>query len=390
MKNKNEDMLPNYIFITGAYRSGTTLLEKLLHSHPGITLGSQPFPLLYFKVKEAFYSEKGIIRRYPLDHLFLEDAYTREEFHRFLDRFIIPKEFLDDMFREMKDYIGLWTPEILQFHDKVKPGTFFNVYRQLNDFLMTLFPKELLRYVGGKEILCEEYIPYLLEKGVKVIVCIRDPRDMISSLNFRQRDNQTGENRPILYSLRIWRKSAAFALEFEGHPGFKWLCYEDLVNKTMKELNRVFAFLSLPGMKESNFNHGIYDQHGKPWMGNSSFDDKAGVSSNSIGKSRELLPENVITFIENTCYPEMKVLGYKFYLTPVFNEEIVREYRDPFEKIHGKFPADYSHSPANIKKEIKRFKILKNGLDLPLEEKKKWFLNHKCWDALSSVISKEE
>jgi hypothetical protein len=383
-------MPASYLFITGAYRSGTTLLEKLVHNHPKISIGSQPFPLLYFKVKQAFYSEMSIIRRYPLDHLFLEDAYTREEFHQFLDRFIIEKNFLNQMFREMKCYSGLWTPEILEFRDKVKPGTFFNVYRQLNHFIMTIFPKELLRYVGGKEVLCEEYIPYLLEKGVKVILCIRDPRDMISSLNFRQRDNQTGENRPVLYSLRIWRKSFAFAFEFEGHPGFKWLRYEDIVDNSIEKLNQVFKFLSLPAIKSNDFINGIYDQYGNVWMGNSSFDDKAGVSSNSIGKFKNSLPESVISFIENTCYPEMKVLGYKFYLTPVFNEKTIRNYKDPFKKIHNKFPGNYSNSPGNIKKEIERLKMLKTGPALPAEEKKKWFLNHKCCNALSSVFQKIE
>ncbi|MFH2071358.1 MAG: sulfotransferase, partial [Actinomycetota bacterium] len=35
---------PGQLLITGAYRSGTTLLEKLLHNHPDLSVAMQPFP----------------------------------------------------------------------------------------------------------------------------------------------------------------------------------------------------------------------------------------------------------------------------------------------------------------------------------------------------------
>ena len=58
--------------------------------------------------------------------------------------------------------------------------------------------------IGSKEIFCEEYIPYFLSNGVKVILLIRDPRDIITSLNFGKGADFTGEIRPTLFNIRNW------------------------------------------------------------------------------------------------------------------------------------------------------------------------------------------
>jgi len=89
------------LLITGCYRSGTTLLEKLLHNHENVCLASQPFPVLYLYVKLAFYKAIGVRRRYPLDHLYLENGYQPEEFYAFLDQFRMSSKNLNGMFDEM-------------------------------------------------------------------------------------------------------------------------------------------------------------------------------------------------------------------------------------------------------------------------------------------------
>ena len=104
------------LLVTGSYRSGTTLIEKLLHSHDNICLGSQPFPILYFHIKQAFLDSIHVERRYPLDHLFLESRYVPEDLNAFLDHHRLTSSALDQIFVELSDYQkGLWTPEILGF-----------------------------------------------------------------------------------------------------------------------------------------------------------------------------------------------------------------------------------------------------------------------------------
>ena len=132
---------PKPILVTGCYRSGTTVIEKILNMHPSITIASQPFPVLYFLVKERFNRHIGIVRRYPLDHLFLEDAYTPEELDNFLQRHILNRDVLNEFIQRMGEYaVGLWTTEILEVLDGLKPGSFFDVYAQMNQRIARLFP----------------------------------------------------------------------------------------------------------------------------------------------------------------------------------------------------------------------------------------------------------
>ena len=75
---------PTRVLVTGAYRSGTTLVEKTLHRHSRVSVLSQPLPLLYVDVMNAFLA--GIHRSgnpYPLGPRFLDRRYEDEQFVEF-------------------------------------------------------------------------------------------------------------------------------------------------------------------------------------------------------------------------------------------------------------------------------------------------------------------
>jgi hypothetical protein len=361
-------MKHSHLFITGAYRSGTTLTEKILHNHRDICLASQPFPLLYIYAKKAFLEQQNLQRRYPLDHLFMETSYSARQWHDFLDTFHFSSDLLADMFWEMSTYSGLWTRETLRLQPDIKPGAFLDVFRQFQHQLPRLLGKESVSVTGSKEILCEEYIPYLLANNVKVILVVRDPRDMITSLNFRKRDNMTGKLRPILYSLRVWRKSVAFALGYQDHPDLLWLRYEDLIAVPMDVLNKVTAFLGLSAFTPDFFREGIRDQNGKIWMGNSSFDDMKGISTDSVGKYRRVLDRETIAYIETVCLPEMRSMGYECQGVSTFSETALRSLTEPAEEIHDKFSPDYSTSPEQVARETERYRRIVSSDPCPETE----------------------
>lgn len=378
------------LLVTGCYRSGTTLLEKLLHAHPNVTVASQPFPLLYVQATEAFNAAIGIERRYPLDHLFLEDGHRAADFHAFLDRHVLSAADLDRLFADLAAYTaGLWTPEILTFRGEIRPGTFTEVFTQLLGCVPRLFPKPELRVVGAKEVLCEEYVPYLIKRGARAIIILRDPRDMILSLNFGQRDNKTGLPRPILYSLRAWRKSVALACACDGDRAFAWLRYEDLIVDTDAALARMARFLDLPPYAAGATAGGIRDQWGKPWGGNSSFDDKEGVSACSVGTFRDRLPPAVLAYIETVCLPEMRLAGYPPVAVSRFDAAALTGYREPFDAVHAKFAADYSSDPAHLRDEAERHRRLIDAVPSSSAEARRWFLHEAAYDRLRAAVHDE-
>ena len=367
------------LFVTGCYRSGTTLLEKLLHRHPRVCIGSQPFPILYFHVKEQFLKLRNLERRYPLDHLFLEHAWGMSDFEEFLERYDVTQQDISDIFDRLTDYtLGLWTPEVLGLRDRVTPGRFAQVYRQLHELLAELLGESGSEYIGSKEVLCEEYIPFLLAQGAKVIVSMRDPRDMITSLDYRERDNLTGEHRPLLFSLRAWRKSVAYALTFEDHENLLWFRYEDLVQDPEPVLSRIVEFLGIEAYSSDVVDENLLGQDGEPWKGNSSFSDFDRISSASVGKYRKALPQDALGYIETCCRPEMARLNYQVTGGTVVADQALRNYREPFGNVHARFPADYSHSRERVRNEIKRLEILNHEPEsISHGEAAKWFLSER-------------
>jgi hypothetical protein len=375
------------ILITGCYRSGTTLIEKLIHSHPEVCISSQPFPVLYFYLKELFYERFRLERLYPLGPIFLEDSYSLTDFYSFLDQYKVTRKDIDIFFTDLKKYReGLWTPEILNYQSEVLPGSFLNIYKQLNSFIPEIFSKRDVTYTGGKEILCEEYVPYLLSKGVRVLIIIRDPRDVIVSLNFRKKDNLTGKKRPILYSLRLWRKSVAFALECEDNPNFMHLKYENLVQDPIEILNKIAAFLNIELFSPNIFKGGIRDQYGGLWSSNSSFVSCQGISRSSIGRFKDILPDYVISYIETCCLPEMRYLNYDLSQIENFDEKKLRNFKEPFPIKHEKFLSDKGYSLTHIEEEIERYIKLTGSLNLNTDEAEKWFLFEKVYKKYFNLL----
>lgn len=377
--------MPSELLVTGCYRSGTTLLEKLLHAHPEACIASQPFPGLYSYTKGLFDESRGLTRRYPLGHRFLEDRYADADLAEFLDARALTKADIDAVFEQLVRYgQGLWTPEILRLRESLLPGPFIDVYAQLMQEIPRLLAREQARVIGTKEILVEEYVPYLLERGRSVILIVRDPRDMIASLNFSERDNATGDARPVLYSIRVWRKSVACALAFEGHPRFRWVRYEDLVADAESVMAKLLQFLGLRELREGAFSKRLLDQRGREWKGNSSFDDKAGVSRESVGRYHHVLPGTVERLIGAAAAPEMKALGYP---APNIEADAIERYVDSFERVHPRFPADYSATPERVRAELDRLSLLSAPNLLTDAEATRWFVYPAAYRRLREAVA---
>ena len=324
------------LFVTGMLRCGTTLVEKLLANHPEFSLLSQPFPFVFLDAKRRFLHSLGREgEAYPLGDLFLEAGYTNEDLARFLSRYRPTRDELLHTFRAMAGYSGQRTRfdagRVASVLDRLEPGDFAATLEQL---YRELGHRESARWFGGKENLCEEFVPYLLDRGAACVIVLRDPRDMLASLNHGRGEEFGGTLKPTLFNLRHWRKSVAFALHLQDHPNFAWMRYEDVAADPIAPLNDLAARLGVAPFTREMFAGGIRDQDGTLWHGNSSHAESRGLDASSVGAYRSVLPANVTAFAEAVCYPEMKVLGYE--VTPGVkagapHEEAIDDFVEPYE-----------------------------------------------------------
>lgn len=320
------------LLVTGMQRSGTTLLEKLLASHPEISVLSQPFPFLFVEAKRAFLRDlPGEPAAYPLGPLFFEERYTPEDLARFLSSWRLGPGEVREVFAAMEGFSGQYTrfspAELEAALSGLAPGDLMDVVSHL---YRALSGSRDARVHGGKETICEELLPFLLGRGCRGIVILRDPRDVLASLNHGRGREHGGRLKPTLFNLRNWRKSIAFALHLESHSGFAWLRYEDLVARPAEVLSRLAGFLGVPPFEEDLFASGIRDRDGRLWEGNSSHGALHGVSASSAGAWREVLPPGAARFVEAACFPELVRLGYPVSLAWEEVPEVLSSFEDPY------------------------------------------------------------
>jgi hypothetical protein len=342
-------------------RSGTTLVDKILSMHPDAHILSQPLPLLYVHIKQRFLSELGAQRResgYPLNDMFGENHYDPEQFESFLSTLLLTEMFCSSVLEEMVPFDGQYTkPEnplsVLKNYEEMSLFVFVRRYTKL------LCERDI-SLIGSKETFCEEYIPYLLANGASALLVVRDPRDVIASLDYGRGSQYSGKRKPLLLNLRQWRKSAAFCLAMTDMPNCMVLKYEDLTSDAEGTMDRIGQRIGL-----RNEWHGIADRQirtraGHEWLGNSSHFESARIERASIGRYKALLPRAHDTFIQALCYPEMKALGYEVDVEEADIPGLIEGFQEesPLERQELE---SYRWSPGHCAEEQERWKRVLAG-----------------------------
>lgn len=373
------------LFVTGMQRCGTTLLEKLLSNHPEVSVLSQPSPFLFFEAKRSFLQRIGRGGdQFPLGDLFLEEEYTEADFTRYLLDYRIDGQTLRDLFAAMASYSGQYTrldkSKMVSLIDRFGPAdlmtTMSHLYRRFAH-------KPGARTFGGKESFCEEFLPYLLGQGCKCLVILRDPRDMLASLNYGRGIEYGGRLKPILFNLRNWRKSVAYALHLEGRSGFAWIRYEDLVSNPIECLNKATEILELTPLDRDFFVGGIRDQAGRIWKGNSSHFAQNGITDASIGTYKSLLPAEVVSYTEAVCYPELCALSYSVSLEWTEVPQVIASFEEPDQIARTGLRERFADG-ARIAEELQRIEFLSTSGS----ERVRYFLFQDVIPLLREAISK--
>ncbi len=198
------DFLP--VMVTGERRSGTTLVANFLNSQDGFSVHSDLLRSLFAEAQRLEITDAGKPlsereRNILLSNLEAEGLETgmpffseipREKCHRWIDIYM----------------------EAL--------GTL----RADNDV------------VGSKVTGSYDLLPELLQWGVRIVFCIRDPRDVcLSAMNrFSGYD--------LFDFVTAWKRSVEVARRLQGHENFHLVRFEDLVSEDREaELARLSTFL---------------------------------------------------------------------------------------------------------------------------------------------------
>jgi len=342
-------VIDDALFVTGGLRSGTTLLANLIGGQPDISLLVQPFPMLFIEAKRAFLRVHGVPNaRYPLGHLF-HDGQPPASLDAFLRNWRASSGELAKIFAGMSGYSG----QLTHFsHDQLdhalaslsEEGDFAEVVATLDRSLA----QTDAQWAGSKEVVCEEFLPHLLARGFRCALIVRDPRDVLASLNHGRGVEFGGEIRPTLFNIRSWRKSVAFALAMETQPRFAWCRYEDLVANPSAVLARIHASLGLADVDEERIHFG-------GWRGNSSHGERIGISDASVGVWRELLPSAAARLVEAACLPEIQRLDYATTMTFTDAAGTLAAATEPYPMTRADFESD-AVTAENIALEVDRLR----------------------------------
>jgi hypothetical protein len=337
------------LLITGMLRSGTTLLQKALNAHPDIALCYQPFPELFINTKKEYLEKNGISAGYHvLSHYCGEAKYKPSDLTSWLERTLLPQSSI----------VKFLNPDKQNLIDSSNLGghTFANWYFFLIHHMQS---GKHPRCLGSKEVLVEEFVPYLVHNNVRCIIIVRDPRDVIVSLDYGRGTEFTGDHRPTLFNLRNWRKSIAFAYDMENEVCFRMVRFEDLLLKPVETLNNLALWLGLKPFNEQWWANGLLDETGNEWKGNSSFGNTPPFNPQTAGVHQQILPKTTRLYIEALCGREMLSLGYETMpLSIEKSKECIAGFIDPFVIKRAEFPPNYSSLPENIVYEIERLKKL--------------------------------
>jgi hypothetical protein len=307
---------PN-LFITGMFRSGTTLLGIACHNHPDASIAEDPFANLFRAVRNQVHSDAHPgapqDRDAPLNDYYSTDAEVAlldELLARGLDRPFDAENRAwlqaqaDKSIATYAPELGPLTPHLTDLRDArdLFDRAFAHAARNPH--------KPGAPFTGFKQVWVGEFAEPLLAAfpTLRVVHVVRDPRAICASKNAQ------ATLYPWLFMIRHWRKNLACVWRAMNGPfrdRFHVVRYEDLITAPEAGLRAFceFSGLSLhPAMLDPS---AFRDAAGRPWGGNSSH--QTGLTTfqaSLIDKWRKTLTPREVAFIDLLCGPEMALFGY--------------------------------------------------------------------------------
>lgn len=309
--------MQNPLFITGMFRSGTTLLARMLHTHQNIVCASDPYRPFFNCFRDSVATELDVPVE-PYDPL--GSYFANEDEYALFDQ--IQSASLDRQFDRdrstLRDRIEShgkpFSPRIIENLGNIQGETFEEIYRNLLAMVPEYYGENNEKWTATKEVWTTEFVPALSRTfpDSKFVLVVRDPRAVAAS-------NNADENRkyPWTFLARQWRKLAILSWVYSKQAEFRdrvqMVRYEDLVQSPRATADKLCEFLGIDlderVLDPSNF----VDGRGKQWLQNTTYGEgKASFNTDSVNKWKRILDENTVHLIEQFCYIEMQQFDYSF------------------------------------------------------------------------------
>jgi hypothetical protein len=357
------------IFISGMFRSGTTLLGRMLNAHPHIAIASDPY-LPFFKMFRSDVASLlgiNISYKFPLqDYYFSFDH--QELFHTLQSlSFQVPFDRNNFPFlrKEIKSYGSPYAPLIMDHLEEIDGDTYSEVFLSMLNIIDKCYAKGAKRVIGFKEVWADEFIPCMARdfSNLKFIQIVRDPRAVCASKNV------TSARYPWIFLCRQWRKLAALAWAYQQDDSLKnkvlIIRFEDLITQPEVIAKKICIFLNLKYDSAMVNPEQYVNGSGKPWKQNTSFGPgKKQFDHSALTRWKNVLSERECAFIEMLCWPEMQLHNYQLTynnLDPVDFSLMPPKISDKDLAIWIKeiFPNDTISNSTEIIKEQLRYNLLK-------------------------------
>lgn len=216
-----------YLFVVGAARSGTTLLQRMLDAHPQLAVVNETYWL-----PRKFRPRTGLTRDGMVTEALLPLLLARPKFER----------------------MGLDESDLRELLAAEQPLRYERFVARIFDLYAERAGKPL---AGDKTPGYVRRIRQIHElwPRARFVHIVRDPRDVcLSMLEWRSGPRTAGqygtwEMDPLVSTALYWRYSVAIGREAGAALGSQLYCevrYEDLVSASADELRRICAFLGLP------------------------------------------------------------------------------------------------------------------------------------------------
>lgn len=305
----------DYVFITGMFRSGTTLLGRMLNAHKNIAIASDPCMPLFKNFRSDIAKEIGqeVPTNMPLDdYYFSKDKLNLKES---IESATFEFEFKNnsgELKKQLVSHGSPFCPKLTENVEKINGRTYTELLESILCLTREQYGDKKTRVVGFKDVWTDEFIRPLSKSfpNMKFIQILRDPRAVASSKNSRK------AKYPWIFLARQWRKLASYAWHYQNDkfqkPRVLLIYYEDLIREPERAAKNICSYLNLEYDSNMVDLDNYVDGEGKSWRQNTAYGQgEKKFNEKNIDKWRSVLKEEEVKLIELFCQFEMNLHNYE-------------------------------------------------------------------------------